>query len=78
MKLLVSDGGRKKRKKERDGELLATAADDINYKDINYGGNVCHYNNTKHMSCSESDQKPYKMLAYLLCVINTRPTVLLY
>lgn len=66
-------GGKRKRRR-----ALDKTADDINYKDINYGGNVYHYNNTKHMRASAFDHKPYKTLPYLLRVINTRPTVLLY
>lgn len=46
---------------------------DVNYKDINYGGNICHYGNIKHMMYIEFDHKAYKMLAYLPCVIDTSP-----
>lgn len=49
--------------KNKDGVRLAQRVGDINYKDINGGGNVCHYNNTKHMKRGASDHNPYETLA---------------
>lgn len=55
---------------------LDKSESDMSYKDIDYGGIVNHYNNAKHMWCSVLYHKGNK--AYLLCVINSRPTMLLY
>lgn len=58
------------KKKERKRNVRTC---DVNYKDINYGGNICHYGNIKHMMYIEFDHKAYKMLAYLPYVIDTSP-----